>query len=255
MFRGAARLQGKLCSKENCATTSCSSSFRKIMLRSPNSAARGALLFRSRLLNKAHIPALAALSTKSRPNESLPDEMKRLAGYAQTSVSLKATLDTGLGLLLPSDDGTLSLSRRQRTLIQIASFLRRELPVRLARRVIELEQLPEGLHSMKSVQRVRDWYEQSFVDIRRSRQPVDVETEVEFFEVLSKVYDRHAATLITMARGVHELKHHLHDRDEEQGAASPEAEQDDDEWSRRVGSRTETPSVPQHGIHCQHIYV
>ena len=48
---------------------------------------------------------------------------------------LQATLDTGLGLLLPSDArDNQGLSRRERTLIQIACFLRRELPVRLARR-------------------------------------------------------------------------------------------------------------------------
>lgn len=152
------------------------------------------------------------LSTNSKSRaepETLEEEMKRLASYAQTSVSLKATLDTGLGLLLPDGDEETSTSRRQRTLIQIASFLRRELPVRLARRVIELQQLPEGLHSMRSVQRVREWYEQSFVEIRRSRQPVDPETEAEFFELISNVYERHAPTLITMARGVHELKHSL----------------------------------------------
>lgn len=160
--------------------------------------------FRHRIVARS---CFRGLSTH--PGESLEDEMKRLAGYAQTSVSLKATLDTGLGLLLPSEDDATSLSRRQRTLIQIASFLRRELPVRLARRVIELEQLPEGLHSMRSVQRVREWYEQSFVEIRRSRQPIDAESENEFHDLLSNVYDRHAPTLITMARGVHELKQHL----------------------------------------------
>ena len=62
---------------------------------------------------------------------------------------------------------------------------------------------------MPSVQRVREWYEQSFVEIRRSRQPVDAETEAEFFELISNVYERHAPTLITMARGVHELKQSL----------------------------------------------
>ena len=34
---------------------------------------------------------------------SLDEEVRRLAEYKQTSVSLKATLDTGLGLLLPHE--------------------------------------------------------------------------------------------------------------------------------------------------------
>ena len=103
--------------------------------------------------------------------------MVRLAKYRQTSVSLKATLDTGLGLLLPQKECALGLTSRQRTLIQIASFLKRELPVRLARRVLELKSGPEGIGSMPAVIRVREWYEQSFEDIRRARVPVDLETE------------------------------------------------------------------------------
>ena len=120
--------------------------------------------------------ALHVRSMGQRPNESLEEELQRLAGYAQTSVSLKATLDTGLGLLLPESEGG-SMDKKQHVLIQIASFLRREMPVRLARRVVELHNLPEGLHSMPSVVRVREWYEQSFVEIRRSQQPVDAATE------------------------------------------------------------------------------
>ena len=178
------------------------------------------------------------LSSATHPGESLDDELHRLAGYQQTSVSLKATLDTGLGLLLPAQDDASGLTRRQRTLIQIATFLRRELPVRLARRVIELQQLPEGLHAMPSVQRVRTWYIQSFVEIRRSRMPIDPEvlyaravclltssplrsthatgcvrtlrqTEAEFHQLLQNIYERHAPTLITMARGVYELRQSL----------------------------------------------
>jgi len=142
----------------------------------------------------------------SSSRETLDEEMQRLASYAQTSVSLKATLDTGLGLLLKDGEELPDFSRRQRTLMQIASFLRRELPVRLARRVVELQGLPEGLHEMPSVVRVKNWYEQSFVEIRRSRPPECAETEQEFFEILKQIYDRHGPTLVTMAKGVFELK-------------------------------------------------
>ena len=135
--------------------------------------------------------------------------MVRLAKYRQTSVSLKATLDTGLGLLLPQKECALGLTSRQRTLIQISSFLKRELPVRLARRVLELKSGPEGIGTMPAVIRVREWYEQSFEDIRRARVPVDLETEAEFHRLLIKIYDRHAPTLVTMARGVHELRQAL----------------------------------------------
>ena len=184
---------------------------------------RHALIGASRLPRNCRAPARGVLasamraspcrclsSSTSHPDESLDDEMRRLANYQQTSVSLKASLDTGLGLLLPANEAESGLTRRQRTLIQIATFLRRELPVRLARRVIELQQLPEGLHAMPSVQRVREWYIQSFVELRRSRMPVDVESEAEFHRLLQNIYERHAPTLITMARGVYELRQTLY---------------------------------------------
>lgn len=131
--------------------------------------------------------------------------LQRAAQMEQTSVTLKATLDTGLGLLLP-DNHSSALSRRQRTLIQIANFLRRELPVRLARRVVELKSLPGGLDQMPSVQRVREWYQHSFVAIRRSPPVVCAESEASFCALLEEIYERHAPTLVTMAHGVYQLK-------------------------------------------------
>jgi pyruvate dehydrogenase kinase 2/3/4 len=37
-----------------------------------------------------------------------------------------------------------------------------ELPVRLAHRVKDLEHLPDKLHEMQSIQKVKNWYAQSF---------------------------------------------------------------------------------------------
>ncbi|KAJ1616710.1 branched-chain alpha-ketoacid dehydrogenase [Pavlovales sp. CCMP2436] len=49
--------------------------------------------------------------------------------------------------------------------MQVAQFLHHELPIRLAHRAIELEELPHGLSDMPSVQVVRDWYIESFNDL------------------------------------------------------------------------------------------
>jgi pyruvate dehydrogenase kinase 2/3/4 len=46
-----------------------------------------------------------------------------------------------------------------------------ELPIRLAHRVQELENLPDGLSDMPSIQRVRDWYAQSFQDLTQLPRP------------------------------------------------------------------------------------
>lgn len=47
-------------------------------------------------------------------------------------------------------------------MFRASQFLSEELPIRLAHRVQELDQLPDGLSEMPSIQRVTDWYAQSF---------------------------------------------------------------------------------------------
>ena len=43
-----------------------------------------------------------------------------------------------------------------------AEFLQEELPIRLAHRVKELDELPENLSQMPSIIKVKEWYAQSF---------------------------------------------------------------------------------------------
>lgn len=50
----------------------------------------------------------------------------------------------------------------QGTLLKASQFLAEELPVRLAHRVKELDELPEQLNEMPSIKRVKEWYAQSF---------------------------------------------------------------------------------------------
>ena len=50
----------------------------------------------------------------------------------------------------------------QGTLFRASQFLSEELPIRLAHRVQELDHLPDGLNEMPSIQRVKNWYAQSF---------------------------------------------------------------------------------------------
>ena len=53
------------------------------------------------------------------------------------------------------------------TLFRASQFLSEELPIRLAHRVEELGELPDGLNEMPSINRVRDWYAQSFEVYRK----------------------------------------------------------------------------------------
>jgi pyruvate dehydrogenase kinase 2/3/4 len=57
------------------------------------------------------------------------------------------------------------------TLFRASQFLSEELPIRLAHRVQELGGLPDGLSDMPSIQRVQDWYAQSFEEITKLQRP------------------------------------------------------------------------------------
>lgn len=59
------------------------------------------------------------------------------------------------------------------TLFRASQFLSEELPIRLAHRVQELSDLPDGLNEMPSICRVRDWYAQSF-EVRGGWLPSEV---------------------------------------------------------------------------------
>lgn len=48
------------------------------------------------------------------------------------------------------------------TLFRASQFMSEELPIRLAHRVQELSDLPDGLNEMPSIKKVQDWYAQSF---------------------------------------------------------------------------------------------
>lgn len=57
------------------------------------------------------------------------------------------------------------------TLFRASQFLAEELPIRLAHRVQELQELPDGLGDMPSITRVRDWYAQSFEELTTMQRP------------------------------------------------------------------------------------
>ena len=50
----------------------------------------------------------------------------------------------------------------QGTLFKASQFLAEELPVRLAHRMKELDELPHNLSDMPSIKKVKNWYAQSF---------------------------------------------------------------------------------------------
>lgn len=53
---------------------------------------------------------------------------------------------------------------------------------------------------------MRSWYETSFSLLRSCEVPRDAEREEAFARVLESIYERHSSTLMTMAKGAHEIK-------------------------------------------------
>lgn len=90
----------------------------------------------------------------------------------------------------------------ERQLILSAQFLQNELPVRLAHRVAELENLPYGLSGKPHVLKVRDWYVESFKELRSFTKIRDVSDEQQFTGLLKHIYTRHRNVVPVMAMGV-----------------------------------------------------
>lgn len=92
------------------------------------------------------------MSAGFRITPALWDKIHHFASFPQTGVSLQQMVLFGQN---PS----------QGTLLRASQFLAEELPVRLAHRVKELEDLPHNLSEMPSIKKVRNWYAQSFEEL------------------------------------------------------------------------------------------
>ncbi|WAQ82110.1 hypothetical protein PtA15_2A423 [Puccinia triticina] len=84
--------------------------------------------------------------------QALKDKISHFASFPQTGVSLRQMVMFGQN---PSAG----------TLMRASEFLHEELPIRLAHRVKELNELPNRLNEMPSILKVRDWYAQSFEEL------------------------------------------------------------------------------------------
>ncbi|KAI9328752.1 mitochondrial branched-chain alpha-ketoacid dehydrogenase kinase-domain-containing protein [Zopfochytrium polystomum] len=91
---------------------------------------------------------------------ALLDRIPAIANLPQTAVSLRQMVEFGR---TPS----------AATMLRATQFIHKELPVRLARRVVELENLPHGLSAVPSVVKVKNWYTQSFIELLQFPQPQD----------------------------------------------------------------------------------
>lgn len=110
--------------------------------------------------------------------------------------------------IIPGQDHT-HIHSASSSLVQFASFLHKELPIRLAHRIADLENVPH-LSGMPSVVEVKECYIDSFRAIT-SHQPIEnKEDESEFAAQLEQLYQNHSGVLDNMAKGAFELRRRQH---------------------------------------------
>ncbi|WOL10227.1 pyruvate dehydrogenase (acetyl-transferring) kinase, mitochondrial [Canna indica] len=141
-------------------------------------------------------------------SKALAEEVHRWGGMKQTGVSLRYMMEFGA-------------RPTQKNLLISAQFLHKELPIRIARRAIELESLPFGLSEKPAVlkvlgtpsgsmsQEVRDWYLDSFRDLTSFPEIRDTSNELAFTRMIKMIKVRHNNVVPAMALGVQQLKRDL----------------------------------------------
>jgi len=132
--------------------------------------------------------------------DSLPravlDDILACSLKRQTGVSLKYILDFGTQPL-------------ERQMLLSARFLHKELPIRLAHRLMELNNLPPLLANGTQVARVKSWYAQSFQEMRLFPTIKTSEDVAVFTKMLKDAYARHNHVVLAIAKGVEEYKRQL----------------------------------------------
>mmetsp|Transcript_25571 Transcript_25571/g.62758 ORF Transcript_25571/g.62758 Transcript_25571/m.62758 type:complete len:456 (+) Transcript_25571:106-1473(+) len=147
-------------------------------------------------------------------SESVSKIINEHALQPQTSVSLQALMRTGRGEFLHKhfDEEKIDISPHTATelvLIQVASFLRRELPIRLAHRVQDLEGVPL-VKEMSSVKQVKELYIKSLVELAEFDENITTaEQEQAFSKLVENIYERHSGVLVQMARGAYEYRNRI----------------------------------------------
>ena len=147
----------------------------------------------------------ADTSTCQSESHSLDQLIQQYAQLPQTSASLQTLLRVGAAAPLPSSGRLGRHLVRQRVQNQMASFLRNEIPIRLAHRIQDLQQVPY-MRDMESVQAVQQIYVDSFEELLRVPPIQTTSEEEQFATILERLYLKHSSVLVQMAKGAYELR-------------------------------------------------
>ena len=93
----------------------------------------------------------------------------------------------------------------ERIKMQVASFIRKDMPIRLAHRIQDLDQVPM-MRDMPSVQKVKRVYLDSFLEVSQHPKIRSPEDEQAFASLLENLHTKHSSVLVQMAKGAYELR-------------------------------------------------
>jgi len=101
---------------------------------------------------------------------------------------------------------------------QSYDFLRKELPVRFANILSEIQHLPEPISSVPSIQTVHGWYAETFEDVLQfeNKKGDDEENLSDFSDSIATILRRHASVVETLAQGILELREKHYTKSHEQ---------------------------------------
>ncbi|CAM9806966.1 unnamed protein product [Discosporangium mesarthrocarpum] len=147
------------------------------------------------------------------------EKLDIFASRPQVLVNLSSVLDVSTGKLawktgenstssyeMTSPKLAVGTSIPDAGLLQSAQYLHREIPVRLARAMSEMDKIAgTGLTLCRSVRRVRSDYLRSFKDLQSTQYPVNSASLNAFTTTLMEVHTRGESTVLLMARGLQEL--------------------------------------------------
>jgi len=144
--------------------------------------------------------------------KEISNSINKQAMQHQTSISLETLMQTGRGEFLQKtykDLDDTEITEREATekvLQQVAGFLRRELPIRLAHRIQDLDRVPY-MKDMPSVLVVKQLYTQSFLELMEMEEKISSsESESELAHIVDRIYNRHSKVLVQMAKGAYEFR-------------------------------------------------
>lgn len=97
------------------------------------------------------------------------------------------------------------LTKKNR-ILNSSKFLYNELPIRLSRRIKELEKLPIDLDRNHEIFKIRDWYVKSIDELTNVKKPDSLDDCEKYKIIIKNIYNRHSSTLVTMANGISKLR-------------------------------------------------